>query len=122
MSEMAEAIRQLIHDNGYSEDSVKIIIEDALKAAYKKYYGTDSNAIVLFNDDMSDVSLYSRKTVVEDDDLYDPVAEIELAEAKKLSSECEVGDEIEEEKAVQHPVRHCADDRDDRGDEPGGLC
>ena len=34
MSEMAEAIRQLIQEKGYSEDSVKTIIENALKAAY----------------------------------------------------------------------------------------
>lgn len=93
MSEMAEAIRQLIQEKGYSEDSVKTIIENALKAAYKRTYGTADNAIVKFNEDMSDVSVYSRKTVV--DGVYDPVTEIELEDAKKLSSECEVGDEID---------------------------
>ncbi|MFA6857406.1 MAG: transcription termination factor NusA [Treponema sp.] len=93
MSEMAEAIRQLIQEKGYSEDSVKTIIENALKAAYKRTYGTADNAIVKFNENMSDVSVYSRKTVV--DGVYDPVTEIELDDAKKLSSECEVGDEID---------------------------
>ncbi len=33
MSEMAEAIRALISEKGYSEDSVKQTIEKALKAA-----------------------------------------------------------------------------------------
>ena len=93
MSEMAEAIRQLIQEKGYSEDSVKTIIENALKAAYKRTYGTSDNAIVKFNDDMSDVSIYSRKTVV--DGVYDPVTEIELEDAKKLSDEVELGDEID---------------------------
>ncbi|MBQ9494199.1 MAG: transcription termination/antitermination protein NusA [Treponema sp.] len=93
MSEMAEAIRQLIQEKGYSEDSVKTIIENALKAAYKRTYGTAENAIVKFTDDMSDVAIYSRKTVV--DGVYDPVTEIELDDAKKLSDECEVGDEID---------------------------
>ena len=46
MSEMAEAIRQLIQEKGYSEDSVRQTIEKALKAAYKRTYGTDENAIV----------------------------------------------------------------------------
>src|SRR5574344_860408 len=92
-SEMAEAIRQLIQEKGYSEDSVRTIIENALKAAYKRTYGTADNAIVKFNDDMSDVSIYSRKTVV--DGVYDPVTEIELEDAKKLSSEVEPGDEID---------------------------
>ena len=40
MSEMAEAIRALIDEKGYSEASVKQIIENALKAAYKRTYGT----------------------------------------------------------------------------------
>ena len=83
MSEMAEAIRQLISEKGYSEESVRQTIEKALKAAYKRTYGDDSNAIVKFNDDMSDVSIYSRKVVI--DGVYDPVREIELEEAKKLA-------------------------------------
>ncbi len=93
MSEMAEAIRALIDEKGYSEASVKQIIENALKAAYKRTYGTSDNAIVKFAEDMSDVSIYSRKTVV--DGVYDPVTEIELEEAKQLSDEVEVGDEID---------------------------
>ena len=93
MSEMAEAIRALIDEKGYSEASVKQIIENALKAAYKRTYGTSDNAIVKFADDMSDVSIYSRKTVV--DGVYDPVTEIELEEAKQLGDEVEVGDEID---------------------------
>lgn len=93
MSEMAEAIRQLIQEKGYSEDSVKQTIEKALKAAYKRTYGTDENAIVKFADDMSDVSIYSRKVVV--DGVYDPVREYELEDAKKLSEDLEEGDEID---------------------------
>ena len=93
MSEMAEAIRELIQAKGYSEESVRQTIENALKAAYKRTYGTSENAIVKFEDDMSDVAIFSRKTVV--DGVYDPVTEIELEDAKKLSSECELGDDID---------------------------
>jgi transcription termination/antitermination protein NusA len=93
MSEMAEAIRQLIQEKGYSEESVRQTIESALKAAYKRTYGTDENAIVKFNEDMSDVALYSRKVVI--DGVYDPVKEIELDEAKTLSDDIEEGDEID---------------------------
>ncbi len=92
-SEMAEAIRQLIQEKGLSEDSLKQMIENTLKAAYKRTYGTADNAVVRFADDMSDVSIYSRKTIV--DGVYDPVTEIELSDALKLSPECEIGDEID---------------------------
>ena len=77
MSEMAEAIRELIQAKGYSEESVRQTIENALKAAYKRTYGTAENAIVKFEDDMSDVAIFSRKTVV--DGVYDPVTEIDAS-------------------------------------------
>ncbi len=93
MSEMAEAIRALIEEKGYTEDAVKRTIENALKMAYKRTYGTSDNAVVKFADDMSDVSIYSRKTVV--DGVYDPVTEIELEDAKKLVEDIELGDEVE---------------------------
>lgn len=93
MSEMAEAIRALIAEKGYTEESVKQTIENALKSAYKRTYGTSDNAIVKFAEDMSDVAIYSRKTVV--DGVYDPVTEIEFEEAQKLSDDVELGDEID---------------------------
>ncbi len=92
MSEMAEAIRELIEEKGVSEESVKQTVEAAIKAAYKKTFGTADNCEVQFADDLSDVSVYSRKVIV--DGVYDPVTEIELEDALKMSDECEVGDEI----------------------------
>lgn len=93
MSEMAEAIQALIQEKGISVESVKQTIENTLKAAYKKTFGTADNCIVTFADDMSDVTVASRKTIV--DGVYDPVTEIELEDALKLSPEAELGDEID---------------------------
>lgn len=90
---MAEAIRALAVDKGISEELVKRTIENSIKAAYKKAYGTDENCIVKFADDLSDVTVYARKVIV--DGVYDPHLEIELEDALKLSPECEVGDEID---------------------------
>ena len=64
-SEMGEAIRQLMQEKGLSEDSVKLTIENMLKAAYKRTFGTADNAVVQFADDLSDVTLFSRKEVVD---------------------------------------------------------
>lgn len=93
MSEMAEAIRALMEEKGLSEEAVKISLENTLKAAYKKVHGTCDNAIVVFEDDLSDVKIFSRKEVV--DGVYDPVTEIELEEALELAPGCEVGDELD---------------------------
>lgn len=92
-SQMAEAIRQLTQDKGLSKDSVLQTIENMLKAAYKRTFGTNVNAVVQFNEDQTDVSIYSRKVIV--DGVYDPVTEIELDEALQLSPDCEIGDEID---------------------------
>jgi len=91
-AEMAEAIRQLVQEKGIDEDLVFRMIEDTLKAAYKRKYGANDNAVVTFNDTHTDVSIYSRKTIV--DGVYNPVIEIELEEALELDPECEIGDEL----------------------------
>ncbi len=91
-AEMAEAIRQLVQEKGIDEDLVFRMIEDTLKAAYKRKFGTNDNAVVTFNDAHTDVSIYSRKTIV--DGVYNPVIEIELEEALELDPECEIGDEL----------------------------
>lgn len=93
MSDMLQAIQQL-ENSGHSRESIQITIENALKQAYKRAFGkTAENCVVKFADDMSDVFVYSRKTIV--DGVYNPVEEMELEEAKKLSPDCELGDEID---------------------------
>ena len=63
-------------------------------AAYKRKYGTSDNAVVRFNDDNSDVSIYAMKMIVDEDDYYDPVSEILLEDALEYNEESELGDEI----------------------------
>lgn len=92
-SQLAEAIHQLIQDKGLTEEAVLKTVENTIKAAYKRAYGTADNCFVEFEDDLSDVSVYSRKVIV--DGVYDPVTEIELEEALQMSPECEVGDEMD---------------------------
>ena len=91
-SNMGMAIKQLVQEKGISEELVTKTIEEILLTAYKKKYGTDENAVIRFNEDFSDVTVYAKKKIV--DDLDDPVLEISLEEALELNSECEVGDEL----------------------------
>ncbi len=93
MSEMADAIRALQAEKRMSDEAIKQTIEDMVKAAYKKTFGHNENCIVKFKDDLSGIDVYSRKVVV--DGVYDPSTEIELKEAKELSDECEIDDELD---------------------------
>ena len=90
---MAEAIQQLIQENGLTKEAIIKTIEDMIKAAYKRKYGKSDNCLVEFEDDLSEVTVYSRKMIV--DGVYDPVDEIELEDALKMSPDCEIGDEID---------------------------
>ena len=92
-SQMAEAIQQLIQENGLTKEAIIKTIEDMIKAAYKRKYGKADNCLVEFEDDLSEVNVYSRKMIV--DGVYDPVDEIELEDALKMSPDCEIGDEID---------------------------
>ncbi len=92
-SDMAEAIRQLVHEKGISEDLVLKTIEDALIAAYKKRFGTSENAIVRFKGDYEGVDILAKKTIV--DEVDDPVLEISLEEAKEIAADAENGDTLE---------------------------
>ncbi|MDR1636574.1 MAG: transcription termination factor NusA [Treponema sp.] len=91
-TDMSEAIRQISQDRGISEELILKTIEDTLIAAYKRRFGNADNAIVRFSDDNREVSIYAQKQIV--DGVYDPVAEIDLEEARELNPDAEIGDEI----------------------------
>ncbi|MCL2128573.1 MAG: transcription termination factor NusA [Treponema sp.] len=91
--DMSDVIRQLSQERGLSEELIQKTIEDMLLAAYRKRFGTDENAIIRFDDDKQ-VSILSRKKVVEHDDVYNPVDEIDLLDARELNPDADVGDEI----------------------------
>ena len=86
-----EVLRDLVKEMGISEDLIKKVTEEVLLTAYKKNYGTVDNAEVRFNEEEEGwvPTLYSQKRVV--DDVYEEVKEIELADAKKLEPESEIG-------------------------------
>jgi N utilization substance protein A len=91
-SKMADAIKQLIQERGISEDLVRKTIEESLLAAYKNKYGSMDNAVVRFSDDGSEVTVFSRKKIVEE--VEDPVREISLTDAVEYTEESEIGDEL----------------------------
>jgi len=91
---MSEAIRQLMQDRHMSEELILKTIENTLIAAYKRRFGNADNAVVRFNDDNTEVTICAKKRIVDSDNFYDPVSEIELEEAKELNPDAEINDEL----------------------------
>ena len=54
-TDMSEAIHQLIHDKGISEELILRTVENTLVAAYKRRFGNADNAIVRWSDDNREV-------------------------------------------------------------------
>jgi len=93
-SDLADAIRMLVQEKGISEELVLKTIEEFLLAAYKKKFGTMENAVVRFSEDGSEVTVFAKKRIVNDDEVEDPVLEIGISEARELAEDCEIGDEL----------------------------
>ncbi len=93
-TEIGDAIRSMVAEKNISEELVISTIEDILRAAYKRKFGTDENAVIEFSEDFMSVELASRRKIVDDDNWYNEVTEIPLSEAKEIHEECEIGDEL----------------------------
>lgn len=93
-SDLSEAIRLFEQEKGIPKELVLKTIEELLFAAYKKKYGTTENIIVRFNNEETEVAVFSKKKIVDDDDLNDEVLEIALSDALAYNAECEIDDEL----------------------------
>jgi len=91
-TDISEAVEQIIQERNISRELALQIVETTIEAAYKRKFGSSDNAVVRFDDDNNAVTIFARKKVV--DGVYDPVAEIEIEDAKSLNPESEEGDEI----------------------------
>ena len=93
-TDLGDAIRSMVAEKNISEDLVLNTIEEILRAAYKRKYGTEENAVIEFSDDYSSVELSARRKIVDDDNWYNEVTEIALTDAKEINEDCEIGDEL----------------------------
>ena len=93
-TELGDAIRMYVQEKGVAEELVLKTIEESILAAYKRKFGTEENAVVRFNDEGTEVTVFAKKRIVEDEDLEDPVSEISLPEALELDAKSEIGDEL----------------------------
>ncbi len=73
------------------------VLEDVFRSMIRKKYGTDENCDVIVNTDNGDLEIWRTRVVMEDGFSEDDDLEIELAEAKKLDPDLEVGDEYIEQ-------------------------
>jgi transcription termination/antitermination protein NusA len=77
------------------------VMEDVFKTLIRKKYGNDENFDVVVNDQKGDLEIFRRRTIVDDDDLYNTLTEIELKNAILIEPDYQVGEELYEEVDIQ---------------------
>ncbi len=90
--ELITVIDQIGREKGIDKNKVIGAVEAALQTAAKKRFGQGENIQVQMDPKTGEISVVSLKIIV--DTVTNPKAEISLAEARKVDSEAEVGDEI----------------------------
>src|SRR5882724_3669278 len=73
------------------------VVEDVFKTLLRKKYGSDENFDVIVNAEKGDLEIVRRRTIVEDGQVNDPLAEIAYKDATKIEPDFEVGEELYEE-------------------------
>lgn len=91
-TELLGALEILEKEKNISKDTLLDAIEQSLIQACKNHYGKADNVKVSIDPQTCDFSVYAERTVVEQ--VEDPVLEISLENALKISARAEVGDVI----------------------------
>ena len=73
------------------------ILEEVFRAALKRKFGSDDNFDIIINPDKGDLEIWRNRVVVADGMSEDDNEEIELAEARKIEPDFEIGEDVSEE-------------------------
>lgn len=73
------------------------ILEDVFRGVVKKRFGEEANVDIIINPDKGDLEIWLNRIIVEDGMSEDDNLEIELAEARKIEPDFEVGEEVSQE-------------------------
>ncbi len=93
--ELMEALDILEKEKEISKETLFEAIENSLLTACKNHFGKADNVKVEIDRDTCDFLVYAEKEVVPTaDDVEDPVLQISLDDAQKISSKASVGDVI----------------------------
>lgn len=85
-------IEQVSKDRGIDTKILIKAMEEALKSAARKKYGSRSDIEVRYNEETGEIETYLLKEVVEH--VTEPDSQISFEEGHKLDPECEIGDSI----------------------------
>jgi len=93
-AELVSSFAEIAREKGIDRDTLQSIMEDVFKAMIRKRYGADDSFEIIFNPDNGDIQIIHVREVIPNQDLEDPVTQIEIRDALLLDEDVEAGDEV----------------------------
>ena len=96
-SSLFESFTEFARRKNIDRPTMIRILEDVFRAIIRRKYGSDDNFDVIINTEKGDLEIFRFREVVSDDseDIWE-VDKISLSEAKRISEDFEVGEEVAE--------------------------
>ncbi|MDL1963398.1 MAG: transcription termination factor NusA [Deltaproteobacteria bacterium] len=92
ISDIKRVVEQVSKDKGIDRKVLIKTLEDALKSAARKKFGSKIDIEVKYNEETGEIEVFQFKEVVEN--ITEPDLQIIFKEACKLDPECEIGDSL----------------------------
>jgi len=94
---LIESFSEFKGDKNIDRVTLMAILEEVFRAALKRKFGSDDNFDIIINPDKGDLEIWRNRVVVADGFSEDDNEEIELAEARKIEPDFEIGEDVSEE-------------------------
>lgn len=94
---LIEAFQDFKDAENIDRPTMMKVVEDVFKTLLRKKYGSDDNFDVIVNAEKGDLEIVRHRTIVEDGEVEDPLAQVPYSEAVKLEPDYEVGEDLYEE-------------------------
>ncbi|MCD2423884.1 transcription termination factor NusA [Niabella pedocola] len=94
---LIEAFQDFKDAENIDRPTMMKVVEDVFKTLLRKKYGSDDNFDVIVNAEKGDLEIVRHRTIVEDGEVEDPLAQVAYSEAVKLEPDYEVGEDLYEE-------------------------
>ena len=92
IADIKRVVDQISRDKGIDRDVLILALEEALKSAAKKKYGSKVDIEVQYTEQTGEIEAFQFKEVVET--VTEPDIQISLEDGYLLDSECEIGDSL----------------------------
>ena len=94
---LIDSFSEFKDDKSIDRVTLMALLEEVFRAALKRKFGSDDNFDIIINPDKGDLEIWRNRIVVADGMSEDDNEEIELAEARKIEPDFEIGEDVSEE-------------------------